>query len=356
MQQAASQISCQTPKLDAECGKTNGGGKFKAMNYRDCEDFIQNRMRMSHVYQPVMLMTLLEGGGEASTTAIAKAILDHDQSQIEYYEKIVGSMVGRVLRSHGVVRKDGTDYSLCLDENLTESETARLVELCREKLAEYETKRGEQIWQHRKLSSGYISGTLRYEVLRKAEFHCELCGISADVRALEVDHIVPRKVGGSDDPSNLQALCYSCNSMKRDRDETDFRKVRESYNFRVDGCPFCHLPKERILHENELVLAIRDATPVTPLHTLVIPKRHISDLFELSRPETNAYHELLKRLKQEIQQTDAKVAGFNVGINNGEAAGQTVKHCHIHLIPRRAGDVEDAAEGIRNVIPGKWSY
>jgi len=68
------------------------------LNYRDCEDFIQNRMRMSHVYQPVMLMTLLEGGGKASTTAIAKAILDHDESQIEYYEKIVGNMVGQVLR------------------------------------------------------------------------------------------------------------------------------------------------------------------------------------------------------------------------------------------------------------------
>src|SRR5262250_2242186 len=104
-------------------------GEFKAMNYRDCEDFIQNRMRMSHVYQPVMLMTLLEGGGKASTTAIAKAILDHDQSQIEYYEKIVGSMVGRVLRSHGVVRKDITVCSFFMDATPTESETARLVEL-----------------------------------------------------------------------------------------------------------------------------------------------------------------------------------------------------------------------------------
>src|SRR5215469_594941 len=104
------------------------------MNYRECEDFIQHRMRMSHVYQPVMLMTLLVGGGKASTTTIAKTILDHDESQIEYYEKIVGNMVGRVLRSHGVVKKEGTDYALSLDEELTEGETARLVELCREKL------------------------------------------------------------------------------------------------------------------------------------------------------------------------------------------------------------------------------
>jgi diadenosine tetraphosphate (Ap4A) HIT family hydrolase/5-methylcytosine-specific restriction endonuclease McrA len=325
------------------------------MNHGDLEDFIQNRMRMSHVYQPVMLMTLLEQGGKASTKDIAKAILEHDESQIEYYEKIVGNMVGRVLRSHGLVKREGGDYSLCLDDKPTKAETAHLIDLCRQELTEYESKRGEKIWLHRKLSSGYISGTLRYEVLKQAQFHCELCGISGDIRALEVDHIIPRNLGGPDDPSNLQALCYSCNSMKRDRDQTDFRKVRESYSFRADGCPFCHIPKERILNENELAFAIRDAVPVTQLHTLVIPKRHTSDLFELSRPETNAYNELLKEMKQEILQTDAKVAGFNVGINNGAAAGQTVKHCHIHLIPRRAGDVKHVAGGIRNVIPGKWS-
>ena len=325
------------------------------MNYGDYESFIRKRMRMSHVYQPVMLMTLLRQGGRVSTTEIAKAILGHDESQIEYYEKIVGNMVGRVLRNHGLVKKEGGDYALCLDEKLTKGETARLIELCRQKLTEYEAKLGEKIWLHRKLSAGYISGTLRYEVLKQAQFHCELCGISGDIRALEVDHIIPRNLGGTDDQSNLQALCYSCNSMKRDRDQTDFRQVRNSYNIRADGCPFCHLPKERIFYENELAIAIRDAAPVTLLHTLLIPKRHTPDLFELSRPETNAYNELLKRIKEEIQQTDAKVAGFNVGVNNGEAAGQTVQHCHIHLIPRRVGDVTDVAEGIRSVIPGKWS-
>jgi diadenosine tetraphosphate (Ap4A) HIT family hydrolase/5-methylcytosine-specific restriction endonuclease McrA len=325
------------------------------MNYQDYEDFIQNRMRMSHVYQPVMLMTLLEHGGKASTREIAKAILEHDESQIEYYEKIVGSMVGKVLRTHGLVKKEGEGYVLWLDGKLSKKETDHLIELCRSRLREYEANRGQKIWLHRKLSSGYISGTLKYEVLRRAQFHCELCGISADIRALEVDYIIPRNAGGKDDLSNLQALCYGCNSIKRDKDDTDFRKVRESYSLRVEGCPFCHLPKGRILQENELAVAIRDAIPVTPLHTLVIPKRHISDLFEFSRPETNAYNELLKRMKQEIQQADAKVAGFNVGVNNGEAAGQTVQHCHIHLIPRRVGDVQHVAEGIRNVIPGKWS-
>jgi diadenosine tetraphosphate (Ap4A) HIT family hydrolase len=95
---------------------------------------------------------------------------------------------------------------------------------------------------------------------------------------------------------------------------------------------------------------------VTALHTLVIPKRHASEIFDLSRPETNAYNEILNRAKREIEQTDRTVAGFNIGINNGEAAGQTIHHCHIHLIPRRSGDVENPVGGIRNIIHGKGPY
>jgi ATP adenylyltransferase len=233
-------------------------------------------------------------------------------------------MVGRVLRSHGLAEKKGSEYFLCLDQKLTKEETIQLVELCHAKLTEYQTKRGEQIWQHRKLSSGYISGTLRFEVLKKAQFHCELCGISADIRALEVDHIVPRNLGGTDDPTNLQALCYSCNSMKRDKDETDFRMVRQSFKRPVDGCLFCKVSAERVLHENELAFAIRDEFPVTRLHTLIIPKRHVLEAFDLSRPEVNACNELSKIAKQFIEHDDFGVSGFNVGFNDGEVAGQTV--------------------------------
>ena len=73
------------------------------------------------------------------------------------------------------------------------------------------------------------------------------CGISADQKALEVDHIVPRNSGGGDEQSNLQALCYSCNAMKRDRDDTDFREINKSYEHRENGCIFCEIPKERVL-------------------------------------------------------------------------------------------------------------
>jgi diadenosine tetraphosphate (Ap4A) HIT family hydrolase/5-methylcytosine-specific restriction endonuclease McrA len=176
------------------------------------------------------------------------------------------------------------------------------------------------------------------------------------VRALEVDHIVPRSRGGTDDPDNLQALCYRCNAMKRDRDDTDFRGMAESYERREQGCPFCEMPKDRAVGETELAYAIRDAFPVTSLHTVLIPKRHVRGYFELGRSELNACQRLLEQEKKAIEQADPSVEGFNVGVNEGEVAGQTIFHCHIHLVPRRKGDVEDPTGGVRHVLPGKGDY
>ena len=193
-------------------------------------------------------------------------------------------------------------------------------------------------------------------MLKGARFRYELCGVSADIRAQEVDHIVPRNKGGKDDPDNLQALCFSCNATKRDRDATDFRGVADSYKHREPGCPFCEMPKDQLVAEAELAYAVRDAFPVTPLHTLVIPKRHVSGYFELGRPELNACHRLLEQEKLALDRADESVEGCNVGVNDGESAGQTVSHCHLHLIPRCSGDVEDPTGGVRNVIPGKGAY
>src|SRR5215471_15099272 len=87
----------------------------------------------------------------------------------------------------------------------------------------YLQKRGTAVFDHRRAVLGYLSGSLRYEVLKRAGFRCELCGISADERAIEVDHIIPRKHGGEDNLTNLQALCYKCNANKGARDDEDFR-------------------------------------------------------------------------------------------------------------------------------------
>ncbi|MBE0568379.1 MAG: HIT domain-containing protein [Deltaproteobacteria bacterium] len=123
-----------------------------------------------------------------------------------------------------------------------------------------------------------------------------------------------------------------------------------------EGCPFCDFPKDRTLAQNELAFVLRDRYPVTPLHALVIPKRHVSGWFDLGTSEMKACNDLLLWAKDAIREEDASVAGFNVGINIGEAAGQTIFHCHIHLIPRRRGDVENPRGGVRHVIPWKGTY
>ena len=116
------------------------------------------------------------------------------------------------------------------------------------------------------------------------------------------------------------------------------------------------MPSERVIAENELAYAILDAFPVTEGHTLIIPKRHVSDYFSLYQSERNAMQRLLEEQRQNILNADSRVTGFNIGNNVGEDAGQTVMHCHTHLIPRRKGDMSDARGGVRGVIPEKQKY
>src|SRR5215471_3447135 len=217
------------------------------MTYDEVLAFVDTKMRMPHIYQPVMLMQLLRSNGRSSIRDIATAILERDESQIEYYEEITKNMVGRVLRSHDVVAREDSSFVLIDYDSLTPKQRNDLIEACQSKVNEYLQKRGEAIWEHRRRSAALISGTIRYEVLKRAAFRCELCGVCADLKGLEVDHIHPRNRGGTDDLENLQALCYSCNAMKRDRDNTDFRPVKGSYDERDSGCPFCEINNERIL-------------------------------------------------------------------------------------------------------------
>ena len=124
----------------------------------------------------------------------------------------------------------------------------------------------------------------------------------------------------------------------------------------MKDCIFCNIDSTRIIAENELCLAIHDGFPVTPLHTLVIPKRHVADYFDLHQPERSAIDHMLQEQRTVILALDGSVTGFNVGINAGKSAGQTVFHVHVHLIPRRDGDVVDPKGGVRGVIPSKQKY
>ena len=121
-------------------------------------------------------------------------------------------------------------------------------------------------------------------------------------------------------------------------------------------CLFCDVRKTGIVYENKLAYASYDSYPVSEHHCLIIPKRHIKDYFELSNDELVACDDLIKIVKKEITDKDPLVKGFNLGTNIGIVSGQSILHCHFHLIPRREGDVDNPQGGIRSVIPNKQHY
>lgn len=123
------------------------------------------------------------------------------------------------------------------------------------------------------------------------------------------------------------------------------------------GCPFCfNQIKENIVASHNSVVAIKDAYPVTPDHLLILPKRHVESYFLLYQQEKADIDRLLATLSEKIRLDDPTVTGFNIGVNIGDSAGQTISHCHIHLIPRRDGDTPQPRGGVRGVIPNKMNY
>ena len=244
-------------------------------------------------------------------------------------------MVGKVLTGNGITSCEKGTYALVGGDELSDAERDQLLELCRQRLDAFRQQRGEEVFAHRSRHRTPISGSIKYRVLTRARGRYECCGAHEHQRALEVDHIVPRHHGGADDLSNLQA----------------------SYALREADCVFCALEGGgRVLLENELALCIADAYPVTPGHSLVIPRRHVADGLALHQPEWNAVVELLNQRREQLSAKDPTISGWNVGLNSGEAAGQTVFHAHWHLIPRREGDCEDPRGGVRGVIAAQKSY
>ena len=123
----------------------------------------------------------------------------------------------------------------------------------------------------------------------------------------------------------------------------------------MEGCVFCGIKEDRIIYQDSLWVAILDGYPVSEGHTLLIPKRHCETYFDLNQVELGALVGAVDHVK-EILDSKYKPNGYNIGVNCGEAAGQTVMHCHIHIIPRYNGDCEDPKGGVRGVIQSKQKY
>ena len=124
-----------------------------------------------------------------------------------------------------------------------------------------------------------------------------------------------------------------------------------------EDCIFCNKKNCKVISSTKNFFIIRDtAYPVTKHHTLIITNRHVANFFDLTKNEMSDLDKILKNQKKKLKKLDKEISGFNIGVNIGKDAGQSIMHCHIHLIPRRKGDVKDPRGGVRGVIPKKQKY
>ena len=125
---------------------------------------------------------------------------------------------------------------------------------------------------------------------------------------------------------------------------------------KIDQCLFCNKSKQKIIYSSNFMFVVKDSFPVTKQHTLIIPHRHVSNFFDLNANELDDLNKILKEQRKKLLKLDKNITAFNIGVNAGVDAGQSIMHCHIHLIPRRKGDIENPRGGVRGVIPSKQKY
>lgn len=186
-------------------------------------DFVKNRMRMSHVYQPFVIIELIEAGGQATIRQLAQAMAAKDEALLLQYEERIGRYPMRVLKQHGVITKDRNGLVSLNVENMTYEQRAELRAECERRIGEFLSQRGLNTWNHSFIETDPVPNTIRYEVLKRDGSRCLLCGVSAKEAVMHVDHIVPRSRGGSNAMENLQTLCWQCNNGKGNQDDENFR-------------------------------------------------------------------------------------------------------------------------------------
>lgn len=307
-----------------------GGALESGSAYERLRHFLETQMTLSHVYQPLMIRTILAGGGAATRRQIAAAFLTADLSQLEYYEQIVKRYPTATLRRRGIVQHHRGVYRLAENmARLNEWECASLMALCDAKLADYIARRQEAIWRHRAQNFDPIPGTIRYEVLRRAMGRCEACGITNRERALQVDHIDPRSGGGGNEIENLQALCSTCNAQKLNRDRTDFHAAHDRFNLRVEGCAVCETGLSSALPSNTLALLLPGEEPS---RFIVAARRHGSSYCDLIQAEVNAIRDL------ELQV--AAAGRFNLAHRTLNDRSAREGHCMIEVVVTAPGGTE----------------
>ncbi len=309
--------------------------RLTALNYKELMDFIENRMSMTGVYQPVMIEKMLRNGGTVSAWGAAREFLRNDYAQLEYYIHIVNRWPRRTLKKHGVITESGIGdrnrmFTLTAS-GLTKRQRENLVASCRHRLNEYKMRKGIPPHGDGPHSPKAVSGSMRYKVLAKSGGRCVACGVSSLERAIEVDHIVPRSKGGPDELSNLQALCYKCNSQKRDRDDLDFLQEINRKAFGHKGCRWC---KREMKMQNFLAGAAQVKRTRYGQHVVIVPKRHMPNYFELRPPERAMMIDLLEAHLAEEYPEARSASDFSLELETSASVDES-RHCAIHVVPIR---------------------
>ena len=280
-------------------------------------------MRMTRIYQPIMLKTILESDkNEATVEEIARRFLNEDSPQLEYYKKITKRWPHDTLvKKRKILEYDHGTYRL-KTSGLTAKQKERLKELCDLRHNEFLDK-DPRIKRFKELDKRSKSGSLRYDVLAKSKGVCVACGAYSTVTPLHVDHIIPYSLGGKTELENLQALCEKCNTQKRDRDDTDFLWWHKKLEFRKNGCGQC---SPRLEGENELAFWSYFEKSTTKSHAVVAPTRHVG-YNEMIPAEKTMCLDLIDEVKSEVCDDDSEVSGFDIKFNT------SVDHCRIHVVP-----------------------
>jgi len=261
--------------------------------------FIDDEMRMSHIYQPLLIQTLVESGGQATLRELAVKFLTQEEAEIQEMMKTIKKMPVHVLSAKNKSRKkaiveerDGVVRLLAQPADL--KERAEVLGACAKRLHEYVAARGEGIWNHKWLDSP-TGGAMRLRVLEAGGRRCALCGATHKERMLDVDHILPHSKGGPSTFENLQVLCSKCNRAKGNRSDRDYRAAEPDAPGYAD-CALCALPTlTDFPAENDLARAVWSDTDAGR-ELWILPKRHVRDYLELTSLEVQGIHDIIRVL------------------------------------------------------------
>jgi ATP adenylyltransferase len=290
-------------------------------------DFIKNDMKMSHVYQPLLIQSLAESGGQATLRDLAVKFLSIDEAEILGMRKTIRDMPVDVLKRHKVVTRDGELVRLVAPvKDLRER--AAIMGACSEVLYDFIQKRGRGIWDYKWMGKK-TSSSMRIRVLEDGGRRCALCGATQQDRPLEIDHIVPKSWGGEDVFDNFQILCKKCNQGKSNHNDHDYRLAESSVSY--GDCTICSTPSvEEFSTVLPLARLIWTSSESQVSGAAVIPIRHVASYGQLTANELKDIHTLTKRTLGHMQGQDS-THSFSLNFSSVAKANIT-SDAHIGMV------------------------